>query len=106
VGGGDSQDDKSDLSKDGTSASKLHVICYRHEDQCPDLEETLQDYVASLFWILDSKRLDRSYERQDKPPLLMTPFEKKESVGIDTDTRFGCMLGTIFLRYKSVNFFM
>ena len=77
-----------ECSKDAGGAAKAHVLFYPDENQCHDLEEKLQDYVASLFWILDSKRLDRSHERQEKPPLLLAPFEKKDSSGIDTDSRF------------------
>ena len=47
----------------------------------------VREFAASLFWVLESKRLDRSQERMDRLPLLVTPFEKKDIVGIDTDTR-------------------
>ena len=32
--------------------------------------------------------MDRAFERQDKPLLLMAPFESKDFVGVDTDTRY------------------
>ena len=43
--------------------------------------------MASLFWVLERKRLDRSLERQEKVPMLTAPFEKKDMVGLDIDSR-------------------
>lgn len=43
--------------------------------------------MASLYWVLEGKRLDRSFERQEKFPMLTAPFEKKDMVGLDIDSR-------------------
>ena len=43
--------------------------------------------MASLFWVLEGKRLDRSFERQERIPMLTAPFEKKDMVGLDIDSR-------------------
>ena len=53
------------------------------------LEEDIKDLVASLFWVLESKRLDRSHEKvsSSKINLLMAPFESKTLVGVDTKKR-------------------
>ncbi|RWS10654.1 trafficking protein particle complex subunit 9-like isoform X1 [Dinothrombium tinctorium] len=51
------------------------------------LEKDVRDLISSLFWVLESKRLDRSYEKQDKIPLLMAPFETKALVGLDMDSK-------------------
>lgn len=53
------------------------------------LEEDIRDLVGSLFWVLESKRLDRSYEKgsSSKVNLLMAPFESKTLVGVDTKKR-------------------
>ncbi len=64
------------------------VIFYPSTEESADLEEKLREFAAALYWVLESKRLDRSQERQEKLPLLMTPFEKKDFVGIDTDSRW------------------
>lgn len=72
------------LTKDSRGAE---VVFYPSTKQCADLEERLQEFAASLFFVLESKRLDRSFERSDKMQLLCTPFEKKDYVGVDTDTR-------------------
>ena len=86
-----------DNMSDGTNGTSLlpkeggtsHVLCYPSEDNCAgDLEQRMQEFVSSLFWVLESKRMDRrSLERQDRMALLTTPFEKKDMVGVDTDTR-------------------
>ncbi|OWF53426.1 Trafficking protein particle complex subunit 9 [Mizuhopecten yessoensis] len=54
---------------------------------CIDLEEKVKDFVTSIFFVLEGKRLDRSFERADKMQLLCAPFEKKDYVGLDTDTK-------------------
>jgi hypothetical protein len=84
------------LPKDGGTA---HVICYPAEENCAgDLEQKMRDFVLSLFWVLESKRLDRrSLERQDRMALLTAPFEKKDMVGVDTDTRSVTKLNAIVL---------
>ena len=70
-------------------ANSSQIIFYPSVDNCMDLEDRIQEFVSSLFWVLESKRLDRSSERLDKLFLLTAPFEKKDIVGIDTDSRWG-----------------
>ena len=43
--------------------------------------------MTSLFFVLEGKRLERTFERSDRLTLLCAPFEKKDYVGVDTDTR-------------------
>lgn len=69
------------------NSRSTHCIVYPGTDNCDQLEHDVKEFLNSLFWILESKRLDRSFEKQDKIPLLTAPFEKKNFVGIDTDTR-------------------
>ena len=52
------------------------------------LEADIKDLVSSLFWVLESKRLDRSYEKIGRSSLLMAPFEPKTLVGVDNDSRY------------------
>lgn len=66
---------------------KSNVTFYLENGPCTDLEAFLSDFVNSLFWILEKKRLERSHEKLDKVPLLLAPFEKKDFVGLDMDTR-------------------
>ena len=43
------------------------------------------DLAESLFWALESRCIDVSLDRQ--PALIMAPFEKKEFVGVDAESR-------------------
>ena len=63
------------------------VVFYPSVDDCSDLEEKIKEFITSLFFVLEGKRLDRSFERQDRIQLLCAPFEKKDYVGLDTDTK-------------------
>lgn len=69
--------------------NSAQVLRYKNVDECPDLEEKILEFLASLFWVLESKRLDRSYEKLDHLVLLTAPFElrKDASVG-DQDSRY------------------
>ena len=88
VGQGQEEEDEPDEGqKDKEVGSSHFVLFYPSIEDCPDLEDKMTEFAASLFWVLESKRMDRSLERQDKLMLLMTPFEKKDFVGIDTDSR-------------------
>jgi hypothetical protein len=46
-----------------------------------------QEFLTSLFFVLEGKRLDRTFERSDRLTLLCAPFEKKDFVGVDTETK-------------------
>lgn len=55
---------------------KSNVTFYAENSPCADLETFISDFIHSLFWILEKKRLDRSHEKLDKLlPLLLAPFE-------------------------------
>ena len=51
--------------------------------------EDIIDFITGIFWILESKRRDEVQRegRQDRMSLLCTPFEKKDFVGLDLDSR-------------------
>lgn len=66
---------------------KSNVTFYAENSACNDLETIVSDFVGSLFWILEKKRVDRLNEKFDKFPLLLAPFEKKDFIGLDMDTR-------------------
>lgn len=66
---------------------KSNVTFYAENGSCGDLETIVSDFVGSLFWILEKKRVDRLNEKFDKFPLLLAPFEKKDFIGLDMDTR-------------------
>ncbi|XP_076027696.1 trafficking protein particle complex subunit 9 isoform X2 [Genypterus blacodes] len=67
---------------------RTDVAFYLSCDECPDVERRVEDFVESIFIVLESKRLDRATDKSgDKIPLLCVPFEKKDFVGLDTDSR-------------------
>ncbi|XP_069777776.1 trafficking protein particle complex subunit 9 isoform X4 [Narcine bancroftii] len=64
------------------------VAFYPSYDECETIEKKVEDFIESLFIVLESKRLDRSTDKSgDKIQLLCVPFEKKDFVGLDTDSR-------------------
>ncbi|KAJ0174593.1 hypothetical protein K1T71_009701 [Dendrolimus kikuchii] len=66
---------------------KTHAMFYGENDPIPDLEQNVADLINSLFWVVESKRLERSREKLEKVSLLLAPFEKKDFIGLDMDTR-------------------
>uniref|UniRef100_A0A3Q0R101 Trafficking protein particle complex subunit 9 n=1 Tax=Amphilophus citrinellus TaxID=61819 RepID=A0A3Q0R101_AMPCI len=67
---------------------RTDVAFYPSFEECSDVEKRVEDFVESIFIVLESKRLDRATDKSgDKIPLLCVPFEKKDFVGLDTDSR-------------------
>lgn len=60
---------------------KTHAMFYGENDPVTDLEQNVADLINSLFWVVESKRLERSREKLEKVTLLLAPFEKKDFVG-------------------------
>lgn len=60
---------------------KSTAYYYPENDACPNLEANIMEFISALFWILESKRLERTREKIDKVSLLLAPFEKKDFVG-------------------------
>ena len=66
---------------------KSRGFFYAENNTCLNLESRVTDFIHSLFWILESKRLERTKEKFDKVALLLAPFEKKDFVGLDMESR-------------------
>ncbi|XP_074543544.1 trafficking protein particle complex subunit 9 isoform X2 [Halichoeres trimaculatus] len=67
---------------------RTDVAFYPSFEDCSDVEKRVEDFVESIFIVLESKRLDRATDKSgDKIPLLCVPFERKDFVGLDTDSR-------------------
>lgn len=74
---------------------KSTAFFYPENDPCPSLEANIQEFISALFWVLESKRLERTREKVDKVALLLAPFEKKDFVGkahFDHSKRFSAGL--------------
>ncbi|XP_058810666.1 protein brunelleschi isoform X1 [Phymastichus coffea] len=63
------------------------VGIFYSDESCPDLESQMMQCFHSLFYILESKRLERSREKIEKVALLQAPFEKKDFIGLDLESR-------------------
>ncbi|KAH8378403.1 hypothetical protein KR093_011176 [Drosophila rubida] len=66
---------------------KSQAFFYREQDNCIDLESRVSDFLNALFWVLESRRLERSREKAEKVSLLLAPFEKRDFVGLDMESR-------------------
>ncbi|XP_041981752.1 protein brunelleschi [Aricia agestis] len=66
---------------------KTHAMFYGENDPVPDLEQNVAELINSLFWVVESKRLERSREKLEKVSLLLAPFEKRDFVGLDMESR-------------------
>uniref|UniRef100_A0A8C4H031 Trafficking protein particle complex subunit 9 n=1 Tax=Dicentrarchus labrax TaxID=13489 RepID=A0A8C4H031_DICLA len=76
------------LQGDIAEQQRTDVAFYPSYEDCSDVEKRVEDFVESIFIVLESKRLDRATDKSgDKIPLLCVPFEKKDFVGLDTDSR-------------------
>lgn len=62
-------------------------LWYTDVDSCSDLESQVSELLNSLFWVLESKRQERSREKLDRVSLLLAPFERKDIVGLDLESR-------------------
>lgn len=61
---------------------KTHAMFYGENEPVSDLEQNVADLINSLFWVVESKRLERSREKLDKVSLLLAPFEKRDFIGM------------------------
>ena len=66
---------------------KTQLLQYRSSSYHAALNADIQDFISSLFWILESKRVEATRDTSDKIPLLCAPFERKDFVGLDMESR-------------------
>ncbi|XP_066993209.1 protein brunelleschi [Anabrus simplex] len=66
---------------------KTQALFYQDADSCAGLETQISGFLRAMFWVLESKRLERSREKIDRVSLLQAPFEKKDFVGLDLESR-------------------
>jgi len=79
------------------------VLCYHSFDESTNIDEHVVDFLLSLFWVLESKRLDRSCEHADNLTLLTAPFEqRKDSSSADLDGRL--LNFTLYLLFNYIYF--
>ncbi|KDR24045.1 NIK- and IKBKB-binding protein-like protein [Zootermopsis nevadensis] len=66
---------------------KTRALFYEDCEACVGLEDQISEFLCSLFWVLESKRLERSREKVERVSLLLAPFERKDFVGLDLESR-------------------
>jgi len=66
---------------------KTRLLQFHGSKYAAGLRTDIQEFIASLFWVLESKRVDLSREGGDKAVLLCAPFERKDFVGLDMESR-------------------
>ncbi|XP_052865925.1 protein brunelleschi [Anopheles cruzii] len=90
-GGAGSDDEKSggtiEKCFQTPSYFKSRAFFYPENDSCSNLETKISEFITSLYYILELKRLEKTREKLDKAPLLLAPFEKKDFVGLDLESR-------------------
>jgi len=68
--------------------SSSDVLCYASVDEPTNIDDHVVEFLSSLFWVLESKRLDRSCEHTDNLTLPTAPFEQRKDSSItDLDGR-------------------
>ena len=78
------------VSTELMAQSRLDVLQFPSVDGWRTSWKDVEDLVTSVYFILESKRVERSKLNQsqhEKMPLLMAPFERKSSQGIDIESR-------------------
>lgn len=66
---------------------KTRGLFYPDIESFVNIDSDMHDFLSSLFWVLESKRQERSREKIDKVSLLLAPFEKKDFVGLDLESK-------------------
>lgn len=51
------------------------------------LESQIAEFLSYLFWVLESKRHERCREKIERVSLLLAPFERRDFVGLDMESR-------------------
>lgn len=92
---GDIIDDEDDKENNGdeppkwfnTHSHKTQLLRYHGKEYQASLNADIHDFINSLFWVLEKKRVETTRETSDKLPLLCAPFERKDFVGLDMESR-------------------
>ena len=52
-------------------------------EESESLENTVREFFRSIFFVLESKRLDLSFEKLDPAPCPILPDEQKYRIGVE-----------------------
>ena len=94
----DERDNTSSVSSGGVGNTLVYDLVGGEWESC--LASDVADFCTAIFWILESKRVEELQKegKQDKLAFLSAPFEKKDFVGLDLDSRSNKK--RIFGRYR------
>lgn len=53
------------------------TLCFRSLDELEKLENAVREFFRSIIFVLESKRLDLSFEKLEAPPCPTVPDEPK-----------------------------
>uniref|UniRef100_A0A8D8SHD3 Trafficking protein particle complex subunit 9 n=1 Tax=Cacopsylla melanoneura TaxID=428564 RepID=A0A8D8SHD3_9HEMI len=79
--------DCKDLSPPSNFKSTSLTFNCELEECKQELTKMMSEMLSSVFWILEAKLQEKGREKVDKIPMLLAPFEKKDFVGLDMDSR-------------------
>lgn len=86
--------------------SSRELFCFKTLDDADALEMGIRDFLRSIYYVLESRRLDLSFEQLECPPCPTLIDEQKYRQGLENKAskiyrlkRLICTLFYIMLRY-------
>nr|CAB3267231.1 trafficking protein particle complex subunit 9 [Phallusia mammillata] len=67
--------------------NKAEVYQYSDVEAWKTCDRDIKDFLTSVFYVLESKRVHIASDKSDRPPLLTAPFEANQSSNSDSDSR-------------------
>ncbi|XP_065583206.1 protein brunelleschi-like isoform X2 [Artemia franciscana] len=74
-------------SNSTASQQNTRLLFYPSLELSSEIETDLLEFLNSLYWILESKRVNKSMEKIERVILLCAPFERRDVIGIDNDSK-------------------
>ncbi|KJH44881.1 hypothetical protein DICVIV_09073 [Dictyocaulus viviparus] len=69
-----------------THFSSREVFLFHRLEESDELETGIREFMRSIYFVLESKRLDQSFERVECPPCPFLPEEQKFRPGVENKT--------------------
>lgn len=63
--------------------SPRELFSFRCLDEADTLENAIRDFLRSIYYVLESRRLDLSFEKLENPPYLTLAVEQKYRMGVE-----------------------
>lgn len=63
--------------------SSRELFCFKSLDEADTLEMGIRDFLRSTYYVLESRRLDLSFEKLESPPCPAIPDEQKYRQGLE-----------------------